>query len=106
MKGSQWRSQVAGDCTIICPLPFHPYPHVSQLLVVDTNHTRVKMTTSQLHPVAIIGGGPVGLSSSIFLSLRNILYVLFERHHGTSIHPKACGLNQRTGEIFRQMGVE
>jgi 2-polyprenyl-6-methoxyphenol hydroxylase-like FAD-dependent oxidoreductase len=64
------------------------------------------MTTSQLHPVAIIGGGPVGLSSSIFLSLRNIPYVLFERHHGTLIHPKACGLNQRTGEIFRQMGVE
>jgi 2-polyprenyl-6-methoxyphenol hydroxylase-like FAD-dependent oxidoreductase len=64
------------------------------------------MTSSPLHPVAIIGGGPVGLSASILLSLRNIPHVLFERHHGTSIHPKACGLNQRTGEIFRQMGVE
>ncbi|EUC34084.1 hypothetical protein COCCADRAFT_36240 [Bipolaris zeicola 26-R-13] len=58
------------------------------------------------YPVAVIGGGPVGLSSSILLYLRNIPHVLFERHHGTSIHPKACGLNQRTGEIFRQMGVE
>ncbi|KAI0603996.1 monooxygenase fad-binding protein, partial [Pyrenophora tritici-repentis] len=64
------------------------------------------MANSQRYPVAVIGGGPVGLSASILLSLRNIPHVLFERHTGTSIHPKACGLNQRTGEIFRQMGVE
>lgn len=57
------------------------------------------------HPVAIIGGGPVGLSASILLSLRKIPHVLFERHTGTSIHPKACGINQRTTEIFRQMGI-
>jgi 2-polyprenyl-6-methoxyphenol hydroxylase-like FAD-dependent oxidoreductase len=64
------------------------------------------MPETKTYPIAIIGGGPVGLSASVLLSLRNIPHVLFERHHGTSIHPKACGLNQRTGEIFRQMGVE
>ena len=64
------------------------------------------MANPQQYPVVIIGGGPVGLSSSILLSLRNIPHALFERHLSTSIHPKACGLNQRTGEIFRQMGVE
>ncbi|EAT87298.2 hypothetical protein SNOG_04907 [Parastagonospora nodorum SN15] len=64
------------------------------------------MSASKTHPVVIVGGGPVGLSASILLSLRNIPHVLFERHPGTSIHPKACGINQRTGEIFRQMGVE
>lgn len=58
-----------------------------------------------IHPVAIIGGGPVGLSASILLSLRNIPHILLERHTGTSIHPKACGINQRTTEIFRQMGI-
>lgn len=31
--------------------------------------------------------------------------MLFERHAGTSIHPKACGINQRTTEIFREMGI-
>lgn len=56
------------------------------------------------HPVIIIGGGPVGLSASILLSLRGIPHALFERHPGTSIHPKACGINQRTTEIFRAMG--
>lgn len=58
-----------------------------------------------VHPVAIIGGGPVGLSASILLSLRQIPHVLLERHTGTSIHPKACGINQRTTEIFRLMGI-
>jgi 2-polyprenyl-6-methoxyphenol hydroxylase-like FAD-dependent oxidoreductase len=78
----------------------------SLLLFLFIDQTKTKMTTSPVNPVAIIGGGPVGLSSSILLSLRNIPHVLFERHSGTSIHPKACGLNQRTGEIFRQMGIE
>jgi 2-polyprenyl-6-methoxyphenol hydroxylase-like FAD-dependent oxidoreductase len=59
-----------------------------------------------MYPVAIIGGGPVGLVSSILLSLRDIPHVLFERHTSTAIHPKACGLNQRTMEIFRQIGIE
>lgn len=64
------------------------------------------MAAPTSYPIAIIGGGPVGLTSSILLSLRNIPHVLFERHPGTSIHPKACGINQRTTEIFRVMGVE
>ena len=58
------------------------------------------------NPVIIVGGGPVGLSCSILLSLRNIPHLLFERHATTSIHPKAAGINQRTTEIFRVMGIE
>lgn len=46
------------------------------------------------------------MSASILLSLRGVPHVLFERHQGTSIHPKACGINQRTTEIFRVMGIE
>lgn len=57
-------------------------------------------------PVLIIGGGPVGLTCSILLSLRGISNILFERHPSTSVHPKACGINQRTTEILRVMGVE
>lgn len=62
-------------------------------------------SSSPVHPVAIIGGGPIGLSASILLSIRKIPHILLERHTGTSIHPKACGINQRTTEIFRTMGV-
>lgn len=66
----------------------------------------MSFTSAQtVHPVAIIGGGPVGLSASILLSLRKIPHILLERHTGTSIHPKACGINQRTTEIFQLMGI-
>ena len=57
-------------------------------------------------PVVIIGGGPVGLVCSALLSLQGINHVVFERQPDTSIHPKAVGLNQRTIEIFRKIGVE
>lgn len=56
-------------------------------------------------PVVIVGGGGCGLSLSIFLSDQDIDHVLFERHPGTSILPKAHYLNQRTMEIFRQHGI-
>ena len=59
-----------------------------------------------VQPVIIIGGGPVGLTCSILLSLRGIANLLFERHPSTSIHPKAAGINQRTTEVFRVMGIE
>ena len=56
--------------------------------------------------VLIAGGGPVGLSASILLSRLGVSSLLVERHPGTSIHPKARGINARTMEIYRQSGVE
>ncbi|OAL22382.1 hypothetical protein AYO20_11207 [Fonsecaea nubica] len=55
-------------------------------------------------PVVIIGGGGCGLNLSIFLSAREIPHILFEKHSGTSILPKAHYLNQRSLEIFRVHG--
>lgn len=52
-------------------------------------------------PVVIVGGGGCGLSLSCFLSNYGIEHVLLEKHHTTSILPKAHYLNQRTMEIFR-----
>lgn len=57
-------------------------------------------------PVIIVGGGPVGLVASIYLSLHRIPHLLFERHAGTSVHPKAVGINPRSMEIFRELGIE
>ncbi|KAJ0422519.1 FAD binding domain-containing protein [Aspergillus carlsbadensis] len=54
----------------------------------------------------IIGGGPVGLLTSISLSSHGIPHTLFERYPGTSIHPKAVGLHQRTIEVLRALGLE
>ncbi len=55
----------------------------------------------------IAGGGPGRHSSaSLFLSRQGIRSLLVERHPGTSILPKARGINARTMEIYRQFGVE
>jgi putative polyketide hydroxylase len=57
-------------------------------------------------PVLIVGGGPVGLSASLLLSRLGVCSLLVERHPGTSIHPKARGLNVRTLELLRVWGLE
>lgn len=56
--------------------------------------------------VVIVGAGPVGLTASIALSQYGIRHVVVERHPATSIAPKARGINARTMEMYRQMGVE
>jgi putative polyketide hydroxylase len=57
-------------------------------------------------PVLIVGGGPVGLTASILLSQQGIKSLLVERHPGTAILPKARGINARTMEMYRQLGIE
>jgi putative polyketide hydroxylase len=57
-------------------------------------------------PVLIVGGGIVGLSASLFLSRQGIASLLVERHQGTSIHPRARGVNARTMELYRELGLE
>ncbi len=56
--------------------------------------------------VLIVGGGLIGLSTSLFLSWHGISSLLVERHPGTAIHPRALGFTSRTMEIFRSVGVE
>jgi 2-polyprenyl-6-methoxyphenol hydroxylase-like FAD-dependent oxidoreductase len=57
-------------------------------------------------PVLIVGGGPVGLTASIYLSLFGVESLLVERHPGTAVLPKARALNARTMEMYRQIGLE
>jgi putative polyketide hydroxylase len=57
-------------------------------------------------PVLIVGGGIVGLSASLFLSHQSIVSLLVERHPGTSIHPRARGVNARTMELYRELGID
>jgi len=59
-----------------------------------------------MYPIAIIGGGPVGLVSSILLSIQNVPNILFELHSGTSIHLKAIGINPQSIKVFRRIGLD
>lgn len=55
--------------------------------------------------VLIVGGGPAGLSAAVLLGLRGVDVLLVERHPAASRLPRAHLLNQRTMEIFTEMGV-
>ncbi|MCV0394929.1 MAG: FAD-dependent monooxygenase [Rhizobiaceae bacterium] len=56
-------------------------------------------------PVLIVGGGGCGLTASITLSELGTDSLLIERHPSPGRLPKARYLNQRTMEVFRQIGV-
>jgi putative polyketide hydroxylase len=55
-------------------------------------------------PVAICGGGPVGLATAIELARFGLASTVFERHATTAQHPKARNINTRTMEIMRNWG--
>ena len=57
-------------------------------------------------PVLIVGGGPVGLSSSILLARLGVHSLLIEQDLTTADHPQARSLNIRTNEIYRLWGIE
>jgi putative polyketide hydroxylase len=56
--------------------------------------------------VAIIGGGPVGLTAANLLGHLGVSCTLFERNETTSFHPRGHVVNTRTMEILRSVGVE
>ncbi len=56
--------------------------------------------------VLIVWAGPAGLTSALLLAPYGVSVTLVERHPGTSIHPKSRGLNVRTMEILRSLGLE
>ncbi|GCE24965.1 FAD-binding monooxygenase [Dictyobacter alpinus] len=57
-------------------------------------------------PVLIVGAGPTGLSTALFLAQQQVPYLLIERHPGTAIHPRPVGLGARTMEVLRTLGLE
>lgn len=56
--------------------------------------------------VLIVGGGAVGLTASSYLASLGISSLLVERHPSTSHLPKAHYINQRTMELYRQLGMD
>lgn len=55
--------------------------------------------------VLIVGAGPVGLTNALFLQQHGVETVVFEKHSGLSLHPKARHVSARSMEIFRRLGV-
>src|SRR3954468_12470977 len=56
--------------------------------------------------VVIIGSGPAGASAALFLSTLGIDNIVITKYRWTANTPRAHITNQRTMEIFRDLGVE
>ncbi|MEV4443838.1 FAD-dependent oxidoreductase, partial [Streptomyces sp. NPDC049577] len=57
-------------------------------------------------PVLIVGGGYAGLATSLFLAHHGVRSLLVDRHPGVAIQGRARGINPRTMEIYRPLGLE
>ncbi|QFY06940.1 FAD-binding protein [Nonomuraea phyllanthi] len=57
-------------------------------------------------PVLIVGGGYAGLTSALFLSHQGVPCLLVDRHPAASVLGRARGINPRTTEIYRPLGLE
>jgi 2-polyprenyl-6-methoxyphenol hydroxylase-like FAD-dependent oxidoreductase len=58
----------------------------------------------QTTPVAIVGGGPVGLILALFLDHYGVESTVFNTEKTTRWHPKGNGQNSRTMEHYRTLG--
>lgn len=56
--------------------------------------------------VVIVGSGPAGASAALFLSHLGIPNIMVTKYRWTANTPRAHITNQRTMEIFRDMGIE
>src|SRR5258705_7002482 len=57
-------------------------------------------------PVFIVGAGPAGLSVTCLLASQGIDTLTITRFPGTANSPRAHITNQRTMEVFRDLGIE
>ncbi|MBV9847491.1 MAG: FAD-dependent monooxygenase [Kutzneria sp.] len=56
-------------------------------------------------PVLIVGGGYAGLASSLLLSHHGVPSLLIDKHPPFSLQGRARGINWRTMEIYRSLGI-
>ena len=56
--------------------------------------------------VLVVGAGPAGLTASALLAASDVRAITLSRHPGTAPEPRASFTNQRTVEVFRDLGVE
>lgn len=56
--------------------------------------------------VLVVGSGPAGASAALFLSTLGVPNIMITKYRWTANTPRAHITNQRTMEIFRDVGIE
>ena len=85
--------------------PFAAYPftatvHAARLPPLDSAGVDVER-----HAVAIVGGGPVGLTAAIGLALQGVRSVLIEADDGVCAGSRAICISRRSLEIAQRLGA-
>jgi 3-(3-hydroxy-phenyl)propionate hydroxylase len=57
------------------------------------------------HPVAIVGGGPIGLSLALGLARHGVRSIVIEADDAVSYGSRAACISRRSLEIFDRLGV-
>ncbi|MCQ9165185.1 MULTISPECIES: FAD-dependent monooxygenase [unclassified Arthrobacter] len=68
--------------------------------------TQTPDTTLVETDVLIVGSGPAGSSAALFLSSLGVANIMITKYRWTANTPRAHITNQRTMEIFRDLGIE
>lgn len=58
------------------------------------------------YPVLIIGAGPSGATTALFLARYGVKALVISRHNSTANTPRAHIFNQRAMEVLRDAGLE
>ena len=56
--------------------------------------------------VLVVGAGPTGLTAALYLAKYGVKVLALSKYSGTAPAPRAHVTNQRTMEVFRDLGVE
>jgi putative polyketide hydroxylase len=72
---------------------------------VDPSDGVVHAVPAQVDAV-VVGAGTVGLAAGLLLARQGLTVLIAERRSRMSVHPRATGINVRTMEIFRSLGLE
>src|SRR5579863_9408894 len=67
-------------------------------------HDASTTTTGAVHPVVVVGAGPVGLSTAIDLAQQGVKVVLVDNDDTLSSGSRAICFAKRTLEIFDRLG--
>ena len=68
--------------------------------------TSPPISTAVETDVLIVGSGPAGASAALFLSTLGVPNIMITKYRWTANTPRAHITNQRTMEIFRDVGIE
>ena len=68
--------------------------------------TRPPQAATVTTDVLIVGSGPAGASAALFLSTLGVDNIMVTKYRWTANTPRAHITNQRTMEVFRDLGIE